>query len=47
VWPYEIIRFLREKLISGGPTVGEMWGPPQDHEELPMGVVSAEASRAA
>ncbi len=39
VWPYEIIRFLREKLIHGGPTVGEMWGPPQDNEELPMRVV--------
>jgi anaerobic magnesium-protoporphyrin IX monomethyl ester cyclase len=39
VWPFEIIRFFREKLIHGGPTVGEMWGPPQDHEELPMGIV--------
>jgi anaerobic magnesium-protoporphyrin IX monomethyl ester cyclase len=39
VWPYEIIRFLQEKLIRGGPTVSELWGSPQDHEELPMAVV--------
>ena len=44
VWPYEIIRFIREKLVHGGPTVGEMWGLPQDNEELPMRVVPGDRS---
>jgi anaerobic magnesium-protoporphyrin IX monomethyl ester cyclase len=47
VWPYEIYRFLREKLIHNGPTVGELWGPPQDHEELPMRTVSDQESKVA
>jgi anaerobic magnesium-protoporphyrin IX monomethyl ester cyclase len=41
VWPYEIIRFLHERLCHDGPTVGEMWGVPQDNEELPMRVLSS------
>jgi anaerobic magnesium-protoporphyrin IX monomethyl ester cyclase len=36
VWPYEIFRFFREQLTSNGPSVREMWGPPQDHEEQPQ-----------
>ncbi len=47
VWPYEIYRFLREKLTYAGLTVGELWGPPQDHEEMPMGVPAGEAQKSA
>ena len=36
VWPYEIWRFLRDRRVKDGPTVAEMWGPPQDHEAAPM-----------
>lgn len=34
VWPYEIWNFLfRDHRTSHGPSVAELWGPPQDAEE--------------
>lgn len=36
VWPPELTGFLfRERRADGGPTVGELWGEPQEHEERP------------
>jgi anaerobic magnesium-protoporphyrin IX monomethyl ester cyclase len=40
VWLYEVKNFiLRDLRVSGGPTVGEMWGAPQDDEERSMAPV--------
>jgi anaerobic magnesium-protoporphyrin IX monomethyl ester cyclase len=36
VWPHEIRGFLRDPLVSNGPTVAEFWGLPQDTEEESM-----------
>jgi anaerobic magnesium-protoporphyrin IX monomethyl ester cyclase len=36
VWPYEILNFLRDRLVKHGPTVAEFWGAPQDSEEESM-----------
>jgi anaerobic magnesium-protoporphyrin IX monomethyl ester cyclase len=36
VWPYEILKFLRDRLLTAGPTVAEFWGAPQDGEEESM-----------
>ena len=36
VWPYEILNFLRARLLKSGPTVAEFWGAPQDGEEESM-----------
>jgi anaerobic magnesium-protoporphyrin IX monomethyl ester cyclase len=36
VWPYEILNFLRDRLIRNGPTVAAFWGAPQDAEEESM-----------
>jgi hypothetical protein len=30
VWPYEILNFLRDRLVTCGPTVAELWGALQD-----------------
>jgi len=36
VWPHELQGFLfRERRVDHGPTVGELWGEPQEHEERP------------
>jgi len=40
VWPYEIVRFFRDRKTRTGPTVGQYLGVPQDSEEQSM-VVSA------
>jgi anaerobic magnesium-protoporphyrin IX monomethyl ester cyclase len=39
VWPYEILNFLRDPLVSNGPTVHQFWGAPQDAEEESMAVM--------
>jgi anaerobic magnesium-protoporphyrin IX monomethyl ester cyclase len=36
VWPYEILNFLRDRLVTCGPTVTEFWGALQDSEEESM-----------
>lgn len=37
VWPYEIWNFIfRDHRLSNGPTVKELWGPPQDGEQNAM-----------
>jgi anaerobic magnesium-protoporphyrin IX monomethyl ester cyclase len=36
VWPYEILNFLRDRLIRNGPTVAAFWGAPPDAEEESM-----------
>jgi anaerobic magnesium-protoporphyrin IX monomethyl ester cyclase len=36
VWPYEIWRFLRERLVANGPNLATFWGQPQDEEEQSM-----------
>jgi anaerobic magnesium-protoporphyrin IX monomethyl ester cyclase len=36
VWPYEILNFLRDRLVGNGPTVAAFWGAPQDGEEESM-----------
>jgi len=36
VWPYEILKFLREPLVEDGPLVSQFWGAPQDSEEQSM-----------
>ncbi len=36
VWPYEILNFMRDRLLNRGPTVAEFWGAPQDREEESM-----------
>jgi anaerobic magnesium-protoporphyrin IX monomethyl ester cyclase len=36
VWPYEILNFLRDRLLKKGPTVAEFWGAAQDGEEESM-----------
>jgi anaerobic magnesium-protoporphyrin IX monomethyl ester cyclase len=42
VWFYEWTRWLfHEERTSNGPTVGEMWGAPQAHEEMPLEIVRA------
>jgi anaerobic magnesium-protoporphyrin IX monomethyl ester cyclase len=36
VWPHEVAGFFfRERRVEKGPTVGELWGPSQEHEERP------------
>ena len=42
VWPYEILNFLRDRLIKRGPTVAEFWGAPQDSEEESMSATRPE-----
>jgi anaerobic magnesium-protoporphyrin IX monomethyl ester cyclase len=40
VWPFEIKNFLlRDRRTETGPTVEEMWGRPQEHEEQSMVVL--------
>jgi anaerobic magnesium-protoporphyrin IX monomethyl ester cyclase len=36
VWRYEILNFLRDRLVRRGPTVAEFWGAAQDAEEESM-----------
>ena len=36
VWPHEILGFVRDRLLTNGPTVAEFWGVPQDGEEEAM-----------
>lgn len=36
VWPYEIVRWLSERRVRGGPRLAEFWGAPQDGEEQAM-----------
>jgi anaerobic magnesium-protoporphyrin IX monomethyl ester cyclase len=37
VWPFEIANFFfRDRRTDSGPTLEEMWGTPQDHEEQSM-----------
>jgi len=39
VWFYEWVRYLfQEQRTSVGPTLSEMWGPPQVSEELPLAI---------
>lgn len=38
VWPYEILRFFKEKLTTHGPTLAEYWGKPQHNEEYAMSI---------
>jgi anaerobic magnesium-protoporphyrin IX monomethyl ester cyclase len=41
VWPHEILGFLfDDKHVKDGPTLKEFWGAPQDHQEIPLHVVS-------
>ena len=42
VWPFEILNFLRDRLVSNGPTVVAFWGAPQDREEESMSAVHRE-----
>ena len=42
VWPYEILNFLRDRLVKDGPTVATFWGGPQDGEEESMSATRAE-----
>jgi anaerobic magnesium-protoporphyrin IX monomethyl ester cyclase len=42
VWPYEILNFLRDRLVKRGPTVVEFWGAPQDGEEESMSATRPE-----
>jgi anaerobic magnesium-protoporphyrin IX monomethyl ester cyclase len=42
VWPYEILNFMRDRLLRHGPTVAEFWGPPQDSEEESMSATRPE-----
>lgn len=42
VWPYEILNFLRDRLVKRGPTVAEFWGAPQDSEEESMSATQPE-----
>jgi len=42
VWPYEILNFLRDRLVRNGPTVAAFWGGPQDGEEESMSATRAE-----
>lgn len=42
VWPYEILNFLRDRLVKRGPTVAEFWGAPQDGEEESMSATQPE-----
>jgi anaerobic magnesium-protoporphyrin IX monomethyl ester cyclase len=44
VWPYEILNFLRDRLVSNGPTVAAFWGAPQDDEEESMSSAQRERS---
>lgn len=36
VWPYEILRWLREPLVKDGPSLAAFWGAAQDGEEEAM-----------
>jgi anaerobic magnesium-protoporphyrin IX monomethyl ester cyclase len=37
VWPHEVLGFFfRESRTGNGPTLTELWGAPQDHEERSM-----------
>ncbi|MHB8872943.1 MAG: magnesium-protoporphyrin IX monomethyl ester anaerobic oxidative cyclase [Myxococcaceae bacterium] len=46
VWPHEVKAFLfRERRVDDGPTVSELWGAPQEHEERPNVVERPRASR--
>lgn len=36
IWPYEILRWLREPLVKDGPSVAAFWGAAQDGEEEAM-----------
>jgi anaerobic magnesium-protoporphyrin IX monomethyl ester cyclase len=42
VWPFEILNFLRDRLVRNGPTVVAFWGAPQDREEESMSAVHRE-----
>jgi len=42
VWPYEILNFLRDRLLKAGPTVAEFWGALQDGEEESMSASGAD-----
>jgi anaerobic magnesium-protoporphyrin IX monomethyl ester cyclase len=42
VWPYEILNFLRDRLVKRRPTVAEFWGAPQDGEEESMSATQPE-----
>ena len=42
VLPYEILNFLRDRLVKRGPTVAEFWGAPQDSEEESMSATQPE-----
>jgi anaerobic magnesium-protoporphyrin IX monomethyl ester cyclase len=36
VWPYEILNFMRDRLLKHGPTLAAFWGAPQHGEEESM-----------
>jgi anaerobic magnesium-protoporphyrin IX monomethyl ester cyclase len=42
VWPYEILNFLRDRLLKSGPTVAAFWGAPQEAEEESMSATRPE-----
>jgi anaerobic magnesium-protoporphyrin IX monomethyl ester cyclase len=40
VWFHEWRNFFfRDRRVKDGPTLGEFWGAPQDHEEIPLRIV--------
>jgi anaerobic magnesium-protoporphyrin IX monomethyl ester cyclase len=40
VFVHELWNFLfRDRRVSNGPTLKQFWGPPQDHEEIPLQVI--------
>lgn len=42
VWPFEMLRFLRERRVKDGPTLAAFWGTPQQDEEESMSAVRPE-----
>lgn len=37
VWAHEWWNFFfRDRRVSDGPTLEQFWGPPQDHQEIPL-----------
>ena len=41
VWFHEWANFLwRDKRVTDGPTLREFWGAPQDHQEIPVRIVT-------
>jgi anaerobic magnesium-protoporphyrin IX monomethyl ester cyclase len=40
VWLHEWRGFFRNRRVRNGPTVQEFWGAPQDHQEIPLRILS-------